>query len=60
MPYNKAEKQTHKNRKKNFGEFFDELTDDDFLARCDVIFLQKKRAMRLPFQNKSMFYITLI
>ena len=46
---------THKNRKKIFWEFFDEVTDDDFLARFDVIFLEKKASNAIAIPKKVCF-----
>ena len=43
-----------------FVEFSDEIMDIDSFACFDVIFLEKKRAMRLPSQKKVIYYVTLI
>ena len=45
---------------KFFVEFSDEIMDVDSFACFDVIFLEKKRAMRLPSLKKVIYYVTLI
>ena len=43
-----------------FVEFSDTIMDVDSFACFHVIFLEKKRAMRLPSQKKSIYFVTLI
>ena len=40
--------------------FVDAIMDVNSFACFNVIFLEKKRAMRLPSQKKGIYYVTLI